>query len=305
MPQPSNPVQEHLPSGVAPTSTESPSGDSRKASYNQNKLRKRLRRLTGQAIADYNMIEAGDRVMVCLSGGKDSYTMLDILLHLQRSAPIDFEIIAVNLDQKQPGFPEHVLPEYLEAMGVPYYILERDTYSVVRSVIPEGKTTCGLCSRLRRGTLYGFAEQIGAHKIALGHHRDDIVETLFLNMFFGGKLKAMPPKLLSDDKQNIVIRPLAYCKESDIERYAAQQDFPIIPCNLCGSQENLQRVEIKKMLREWEREFPGRTETIFKSLNNVSPSQLADRALFDFETLSLQRESDDDVSLPLIKTVSL
>jgi len=305
MPQPSNPVQEHLPSGAAPASSQSPSGDPRKASYNQNKLRKRLRRLTGQAIADYNMIEAGDRVMVCLSGGKDSYTMLDILLHLQRSAPIDFEIIAVNLDQKQPGFPEHILPEYLEAMGVPYYILERDTYSVVRSVIPEGKTTCGLCSRLRRGTLYGFAEQIGAHKIALGHHRDDIVETLFLNMFFGGKLKAMPPKLLSDDKQNIVIRPLAYCKESDIERYAAQQDFPIIPCNLCGSQENLQRVEIKKMLREWESEFPGRTETIFKSLNNVSPSQLADRELFDFETLSLQRESDDDVSLPLIKTVSL
>ena len=305
MPQPSNPVQEHLPNGAAPASSQSPSGDPRKASYNQNKLRKRLRRLTGQAIADYNMIEAGDRVMVCLSGGKDSYTMLDILLHLQRSAPIDFEIIAVNLDQKQPGFPEHILPEYLEAMGIPYYILERDTYSVVRSVIPEGKTTCGLCSRLRRGTLYGFAEQIGAHKIALGHHRDDIVETLFLNMFFGGKLKAMPPKLLSDDKQNIVIRPLAYCKESDIERYAAQQNFPIIPCNLCGSQENLQRVEIKKMLREWERAFPGRTETIFKSLNNVSPSQLADRNLFDFETLSLQRESDDDVSLPLIKTVSL
>ena len=305
MPQPSNPVQEHLPSGAAPASSQLPSGDPRKASYNQNKLRKRLRRLSGQAIADYNMIEAGDRVMVCLSGGKDSYTMLDILLHLQRSAPIDFEIFAVNLDQKQPGFPEHILPEYLEALGVPYYILERDTYSVVRSVIPEGKTTCGLCSRLRRGTLYGFAEQIGAHKIALGHHRDDIVETLFLNMFFGGKLKAMPPKLLSDDKQNIVIRPLAYCKESDIERYAAQQDFPIIPCNLCGSQENLQRVEIKKMLREWEREFPGRTETIFKSLNNVSPSQLADRELFDFETLSLQRESDDDVSLPLIKTVSL
>ena len=305
MPQPSNSVQEHLPSGAVPASSQSPSGDPRKASYNQNKLRKRLRRLTGQAIADYNMIEAGDRVMVCLSGGKDSYTMLDILLHLQRSAPIDFEIIAVNLDQKQPGFPEHILPEYLEALGVPYYILERDTYSVVRSVIPEGKTTCGLCSRLRRGTLYGFAEQIGAHKIALGHHRDDIVETLFLNMFFGGKLKAMPPKLLSDDKQNIVIRPLAYCKESDIERYAAQQDFPIIPCNLCGSQENLQRVEIKKMLREWEREFPGRTETIFKSLNNVSPSQLADRELFDFETLSLERESLDEVSLPLIKTVSL
>lgn len=284
---------------------DAPARDSRKASYDLNKLRKRLRRLTGQAIADYNMIEAGDRIMVCLSGGKDSYTMLDILLHLQRSAPIDFEIIAVNLDQKQPGFPEHVLPEYLEGLGVPYYILERDTYSVVRSVIPEGKTTCGLCSRLRRGTLYGFAEQIGAHKIALGHHRDDIVETLFLNMFFGGKLKAMPPKLLSDDKQNIVIRPLAYCKERDIERYAAQRAFPIIPCNLCGSQENLQRVEIKKMLSDWERDYPGRTETIFKSLNNVSPSQLADRELFDFETLTLEREDEKEASLPLIKTVSL
>lgn len=305
MSQPNNLVQEHVPKDAESLSAGSPTCDPRKASYNQNKLRKRLRRLTGQAIADYNMIEAGDRVMVCLSGGKDSYTMLDILLHLQRSAPIDFEIIAVNLDQKQPGFPEHVLPEYLEEMGVPYYILERDTYSVVRSVIPDGKTTCGLCSRLRRGTLYGFAEQIGAHKIALGHHRDDIVETLFLNMFFGGKLKAMPPKLLSDDKQNIVIRPLAYCKESDIERYAAQEQFPIIPCNLCGSQENLQRVEIKKMLNDWEKQYPGRTETIFKSLNNVSPSQLADRDLFDFETLSLQRESEEDVSLPLIKTVSL
>ena len=293
-------VQEYAPNTITP-----PSGDSRKASYNQNKLLKRLRRLTGQAIADYKMIEAGDRIMVCLSGGKDSYTMLDILLHLQRSAPIDFEVIAVNLDQKQPDFPEHVLPEYLEDLGVPYYVLERDTYSVVRSVIPEGKTTCGLCSRLRRGTLYGFAEQIGAHKIALGHHRDDIVETLFLNMFFGGKLKAMPPKLLSDDKKNIVIRPLAYCKESDIERYAAQRSFPIIPCNLCGSQENLQRVEIKKMLSHWEREYPGRTETIFKSLKNVSPSQLGDRGLFDFETLTLERENEEDASLPLIKTVSL
>ena len=295
-----NTVQEYAPNTIKP-----PSGDLRKASYNQNKLLKRLRRLTGQAIADYKMIEAGDRIMVCLSGGKDSYTMLDILLHLQRSAPIDFEVIAVNLDQKQPDFPEHVLPEYLEDLGVPYYVLERDTYSVVRSVIPEGKTTCGLCSRLRRGTLYGFAEQIGAHKIALGHHRDDIVETLFLNMFFGGKLKAMPPKLLSDDKKNIVIRPLAYCKESDIERYAAQRSFPIIPCNLCGSQENLQRVEIKKMLSNWEREYPGRTETIFKSLKNVSPSQLADRGLFDFETLTLERENEEDASLPLIKTVSL
>ena len=295
-----NSVQEY-----APTPAGAPAGDSRKASYSLNKLRKRLRRLSGQAISDFNMIEAGDRIMVCLSGGKDSYTMLDILIQLQRSAPIAFEIIAVNLDQKQPGFPEHVLPEYLEGLGVPYYILERDTYSVVRSVIPEGKTTCGLCSRLRRGTLYGFAEQIGAHKIALGHHRDDIVETLFLNMFFGGKLKAMPPKLLSDDKKNIVIRPLAYCKESDIERYAAEQAFPIIPCNLCGSQENLQRVEIKKMLSDWEREYPGRTETIFKSLNNVSPSQLADRELFDFETLTLHRENEEEASLPLIRTVSL
>ena len=300
MSQPANSVQEHTPNTVR-----GPASDPRKAAYNQNKLIKRLRRLTGQAISDYNMIEAGDRLMVCLSGGKDSYTMLDILLHLQRSAPIDFEIIAVNLDQKQPGFPEQVLPEYLEDLGVPYYILERDTYSVVRSVIPEGKTTCGLCSRLRRGTLYGFAEQIGATKIALGHHRDDIVETLFLNMFFGGKLKAMPPKLLSDDKQNIVIRPLAYCKETDIERYASQQGFPIIPCNLCGSQENLQRVEIKKMLTEWERDYPGRTETIFKSLKNVSPSQLADGTLFDFETLALQRERGSELTLPLIKTVSL
>ena len=300
MSEPANSVQEHTPNTVR-----GPVSDPRKAAYNQNKLIKRLRRLTGQAISDYNMIEAGDRVMVCLSGGKDSYTMLDVLLHLQRSAPIDFEIIAVNLDQKQPGFPEHVLPEYLEDLGVPYYILERDTYSVVRSVIPEGKTTCGLCSRLRRGTLYGFAEQIGATKIALGHHRDDIVETLFLNMFFGGKLKAMPPKLLSDDKQNIVIRPLAYCKETDIERYASQQGFPIIPCNLCGSQENLQRVEIKKMLTEWERDYPGRTETIFKSLKNVSPSQLADGTLFDFETLALQRERGSELTLPLIETVSL
>ena len=300
MSQPANSVQEHTPNTVR-----GPASDPRKAAYNQNKLIKRLRRLTGQAISDYNMIEAGDRLMVCLSGGKDSFTMLDILLHLQRSAPIDFEIIAVNLDQKQPGFPEQVLPEYLEDLGVPYYILERDTYSVVRSVIPEGKTTCGLCSRLRRGTLYGFAEQIGATKIALGHHRDDIVETLFLNMFFGGKLKAMPPKLLSDDKQNIVIRPLAYCKETDIERYASQQAFPIIPCNLCGSQENLQRVQIKKMLTEWERDYPGRTETIFKSLKNVSPSQLADGTLFDFETLALQRERVTELNLPLIKTVSL
>ena len=300
MSQSSDTVEEFVPEASRQTPV-----DNRNSSYNHNKLRKRLSRLTGQAIADYKMIEDGDRVMVCLSGGKDSYTMLDILLHLQRSAPIEFEIIAVNLDQKQPGFPEHVLPEYLESLGVAYYVLERDTYSVVRSVIPEGKTTCGPCSRLRRGTLYGFAEEIGAQKIALGHHRDDIVETLFLNLFFGGKLKAMPPKLLSDDKKNVVIRPLAYCKESDIEAYANQEAYPIIPCNLCGSQENLQRVEVKRMLRDWEKQYPGRTETIFKSLANVSPSQLADRELFDFESLVVQRDDGQEPELPLIKTVSL
>ena len=283
----------------------SQSRDSRKTTYDLNKLRKRLRRQVGSAIADYNMIELGDRVMVCLSGGKDSYTMLDILVHLQRSAPIDFELIAVNLDQKQPGFPEDVLPTYLETLDVPYYILERDTYNIVKSVIPEGKTTCGLCSRLRRGSLYGFAEEIGANKIALGHHRDDIVETLFLNLFFGGKLKAMPPKLLSDDRKNVVIRPLAYCREVDIERYALQQQYPIIPCNLCGSQENLQRAEIKRMLRGWEKQYPGRTETIFRALGNVSPSQLADPSLFDFVGLSVEREAGVEPVLPDIKMVQL
>ena len=256
-----------------------------KTQYDFNKLQKRLRRLAGEAIVDYNMIEDGDRVMVCLSGGKDSYTMLDLLLSLQKSAPISFELVAVNLDQKQPGFPEHVLPEYLDALGIEYYILERDTYSVVKRVIPEGKTTCGLCSRLRRGTLYGFAEEIGAQKIALGHHRDDIVETLFLNMFFQGRLKAMPPKLLSDDGKNVIIRPLAYCKEADIERFAQAREFPIIPCNLCGSQDHLQRVQVKEMLAQWEREYPGRVETIFKAVGNISPSQLADRTLFDFASL--------------------
>jgi len=266
-------------------------------------LRKRLRRQVGHAIVDFNMIEAGDRIMVCLSGGKDSYGMLDILLHLQASAPLDFEIIAVNLDQKQPGFPEEVLPKYLEGLGVPYYILERDTYSVVRSVIPEGKTTCGLCSRLRRGTLYGFAQQIGATKIALGHHRDDIVETLFLNLFFGGKLKAMPPKLLSDDKQNVVIRPMAYCKEKDLAAYAEAREFPIIPCNLCGSQDNLQRQEIKGMLQAWEKQYPGRIETIFRALSQVSPSQLCDRELFNFNDLSI--EIDREVHLPALKVVQL
>ena len=271
--------------------TEAPGKDTRREKNEFNKLRKRLRRNVGNAIVDFNMIEDGDRVMVCLSGGKDSYGMLDILMHLRDSAPIKFELVAVNLDQKQPGFPEHVLPEYLDGVGVPYYILERDTYSVVKSVIPEGKTTCGLCSRLRRGTLYGFAQEIGASKIALGHHRDDIVETLFLNLFFAGKLKAMPPKLLSDDRQNVVIRPLAYCKEKDLARYAEAMEFPIIPCNLCGSQDNLQRQEIKSMLAQWERRYPGRVETIFRALSDVSPSQLSDRNLFDFIGLSVERDA--------------
>jgi tRNA 2-thiocytidine biosynthesis protein TtcA len=251
-----------------------------------NKLAKRLRRNVGRAIEDFNMIEHGDRVMVCLSGGKDSYTMLDILLSLRRSAPVDFEIMAVNLDQKQPDFPEHVLPEYLRRLDVPFHIIGEDTYSIVKRVVPEGKTMCSLCSRLRRGILYRFARENHVTKIALGHHRNDIIETLFLNMFFGGKLKAMPPKLRSDDGAHIVIRPLAYCREDDIAEYAEQRAFPIIPCNLCGSQENLQRRQIKSMLTEWESRFPGRLETIFSALQTVSPSHLADRSLFDFESIS-------------------
>ena len=277
--------------------------DPRKDRLEFNKLRKRLRRQAGKAIADFSMIEPDDRIMVCISGGKDSYAMLELLMALRDSAPIDFEIIAVTLDQKQPGYPEDVLPQYLETLGIPFYILERDTYSVVRSVIPEGKTTCGLCSRLRRGTLYGFAEQIGASKIALGHHRDDIVETLFLNLFFGGKLKAMPAKLKSDDGRHVVIRPLAYCRESDLEAYARVMEFPIIPCNLCGTQENLQRQEIKQMLKGWEREYPGRTETIFRALGNVAPSHLLDHDLFDFQSLSV--EVDDSLGLPDIRVVNL
>ncbi|MGM0563730.1 MAG: tRNA 2-thiocytidine(32) synthetase TtcA [Pseudomonadota bacterium] len=260
-----------------------------KSRYDFNKLQKRLRRQTGQAIADFNMIEEGDRVMVCLSGGKDSYTLLDILRSLQLSAPVRFELFAVNLDQKQPGFPEHILPEYLDGIGVPYHIIERDTYSVVKRLIPEGKTTCSLCSRLRRGTLYGYAEEHGFTKIALGHHRDDMIETLFLNMFYGGKLKSMPPKLLSDDGNNMVIRPLAYCKEADIAAFAEAREFPIIPCNLCGSQPKLQRQEVKAMLQDWEREHPGRLETIFTAIQNIAPSQMADRELFDFEHLQLDR----------------
>lgn len=256
-----------------------------KRSVNTNKLEKRLRRNVGRAIQDFNMIEAGDRVMVCLSGGKDSYTLLDILLKLRQSAPVEFEILAVNLDQKQPGFPEQVLPEYLAKLGVPFQILEQDTYSVVKRVIPDGKTTCGLCSRLRRGALYSYAAQNDITKIVLGHHRDDIIETFFLNLFYGGQLKTMPPKLQSDDGKHVVIRPLAYCEEHDIAKYAAIRKFPLIPCDLCGSQEHLQRRVVKNMLAEWEREYPGRSRTIFAALQNVTPSHLADPQLFDFVRL--------------------
>jgi tRNA 2-thiocytidine biosynthesis protein TtcA len=257
-----------------------------------NKLQKRLRRNVGSAIADYAMIEDGDRVMVCLSGGKDSYALLDILLGLQHNAPVRFDLVAVNMDQKQPGFPEDVLPRYLDGLGIEYYIVEKDTYSVVREKIPEGKTTCGLCSRLRRGTLYAFAEEIGATKIALGHHRDDIVETMFLNLFHGGRLSAMPPKLLSDDGRNIVIRPLAYCRERDLAKFARLRDFPIIPCNLCGSQENLQRQQVKAMLQDWEKSYPRRIDSIFRALQNVAPSQLADSRLFDFAGLQIDRTGE-------------
>src|SRR5688572_1943815 len=263
-------------------------------SQTAKKLGAHLRGLVGKAIEDYRMIGAGDRVMVCLSGGKDSYTLLDILLSLQRSAPVDFELIAVNLDQKQPDFPEHVLPDYLRALGVPFHIIEQDTYSVVKRVIPEGKTMCGLCSRLRRGALYRFAAENGFTKIALGHHREDIVETLFLNLFHGGKLKAMPPKLLSDDGAHVVIRPLAYCAERDLARFAEQKAFPLIPCTLCGSQETAQRKVIKQQLADWERAYPGRTETIFAALQNIAPSQLADRALFDFASLGAKAAPRSD-----------
>ena len=263
---------------------------SRKQSYEYNKLHKRLRRNVGRAIADFNMIEEGDRVMVCLSGGADSYTMLDILLNLQHSAPVGFELVAVNLDQKQPGFPGHVLPGYLDELGIQYHILVQDTYSVVKQVIPEGKTMCGLCSRLRRGVLYTFARKNGFSKIALGHHREDIIETLFLNMFHGGKLKAMPPKLLSDDGNNIVIRPLAYCRERDVKTYAEIKAFPIIPCTLCGTQEHLQRQSIKQMLTEWEKTHPGRIDNIFSSLQNLVVSHLADTEAFDFANLGRNKE---------------
>jgi tRNA 2-thiocytidine biosynthesis protein TtcA len=259
------------------------------------KLQAQLRGSVGKAIADYSMIAEGDHVMVCLSGGKDSYTLLDMLLSLQRSAPVSFELTAVNLDQKQPGFPAEVLPNYLESLGVRYRIIEQNTYAVVKRVIPTGKTMCGLCSRLRRGALYGFAAKNGISKIALGHHRDDIVETLFLNMFFGGKLKAMPPKLLSEDRRHIVIRPLAYVPERMIARYAAARAFPIIPCTLCGSQPNMQRMAVKNMLQQWEKEFPGRIEAIFSSICNVAGSQLADGALFDFAGLEGRRIIEEEL----------
>lgn len=265
-----------------------------KAKYNANKLEKRLRRNVGKAIDDFNMIEAGDRVMVCLSGGKDSYGLLDILLKLRSVAPIDFDIVAVNLDQKQPGFPEHILPDYLNSLGVEYKIVEEDTYSIVKEKIPEGKTTCSLCSRLRRGILYRTATELRATKIALGHHRDDMIETLFLNMFYGGRLKSMPAKLVTDDGKHTVIRPLAYCKEADLSRYAEVQEFPIIPCNLCGSQENLQRQAIKAMLQDWDKRYPGRSETIFRSMQHVVPSHLVDRELFNFVDIKPDGTANQD-----------
>jgi len=257
-----------------------------KQQYNFNKLQKRLRRNVGEAIADFSMIEEGDRIMVCLSGGKDSYTLLEILRSLQKSAPINFSLIAVNLDQKQPGFPGHILPQYLESLGVEYKIIEEDTYSIVKEKIPEGKTTCSLCSRLRRGILYRTATELGCTKIALGHHRDDIIQTLFLNMFYGGKMKGMPPKLMSDDGKHIVIRPLAYCREKDIIRFSQAKQFPIIPCNLCGSQPNLQRQVIGDMLRDWDKRYPGRIETMFSAMQNIVPSHMADTTLFDFHAVT-------------------
>lgn len=262
-----------------------------KIAYENNKLHKRLCRLVGQAIGDFNMIEDGDKVMVCLSGGKDSYALLDILMTLRQRAPINFDIVAVNLDQKQPGFPDEVLPAYLDKLGIPYHIENQDTYSIVKKLVPEGKTTCSLCSRLRRGILYRVADEIGATKIALGHHRDDIMETFFLNMFFGGKLKGMPAKLQSDDGRHIVIRPLAYVKEADTERYAKVKDFPIIPCNLCGSQENLQRKHVKQLMREWDKQHPGRVDNIFSALSTVVPSHLMDKDLFNFRDLKLTGEA--------------
>ncbi len=267
---------------------------SQKQQFEANKLTKRLRRLVGQAVADYSMIEAGDKIMVCLSGGKDSYGLLDVLMLLKHNAPVPFELYAFNLDQKHPGYPAHILPDYLKGLGIPFQIAEQDTYSTVKRLIPEGKTMCSLCSRLRRGVIYRVADEIGATKIALGHHRDDIVNTLFLNMFFGGKMKAMSPKLQSDDGKHVVIRPLAYVEETDLEAYAAYRQFPIIPCDLCGSQDNLQRQQVKQMLREWDKQYPGRVESIFRSLQNIAPSHLLDRSLFDFAGVKARGEADAD-----------
>ncbi|MBE7366413.1 tRNA 2-thiocytidine(32) synthetase TtcA [Ramlibacter pallidus] len=272
----------------------SPPAADRRIERENHKLEKRLCRLMGQAIVDYNMVEEGDKVMVCLSGGKDSYALLDILLKMQQRAPVRFDIVAVNLDQKQPGFPEHILPEYLKALGVPFHIEEQDTYSIVKDKIPEGKTMCSLCSRLRRGILYRVADELGATKIALGHHRDDILQTLFLNMFFGGKLKGMPPKLVSDDGRHMVIRPLAYVAEKDLVRWAEVRQFPIIPCTLCGSQENLQRKQVGLMLKEWERKFPGRLDNMLHALQNVVPSHLADGTLYDYKGLTANGVASED-----------
>ena len=289
-------------------------------SKNLQRLKKRLESEVGKAIADYNMIEQGDTVLVCISGGKDSYAMLSVLMAMQKRAPVDFRLIAMNLDQKQPGFPADVLPTYLAGLGVEYRIVEQDTYSIVKEKIPEGKTTCSLCSRLRRGVIYRTAKELGANKIALGHHRDDIVHTLFLNLLFGGKLKAMPPKLLTDDGAHVVIRPLAYCSESDIARFARGMEFPIIPCNLCGSQDNLQRQKIREMMAGWDQRYPGRTESVFSALQNIVPSHLADNALFDFKSLHVGASLDDmaggdtvfdgpqfgeDLSLPTLGNVQL
>ncbi|MCI1190648.1 tRNA 2-thiocytidine(32) synthetase TtcA [Calidifontimicrobium sp. SYSU G02091] len=276
------------------TAVTTPAADPRRAEFELRKLDKRLHRLVGQAIADFNMIEPGDKVIVCVSGGKDSYALLDILLGLRRRAPIAFDVVAVNLDQKQPGFPADVLPTYLRSLGIPFHIETQDTYSIVKRLIPEGQTMCSLCSRLRRGILYRVASELGATKIALGHHRDDMLQTLLMNMFFGSRLKGMPPKLVSDDGRHIVIRPLAYVAEVDLERWAEHRKFPIIPCTLCGSQPNLQRAQIKQMLRDWDRRFPGRIDNMFTALANVVPSHLMDRKLYPFETLQRTGVADPD-----------
>ena len=286
-------VQLHLPSPSG-RGTEGEGALLPKQLYESNKLAKRLRRQVGQAIADFDMISAGDRVMVCLSGGKDSYGLLDVLMRLRDKAPVNFEIVAVNLDQRHPGYPAHVLPDYLQALGIPYRIEVQDTYSVVKRVIPEGKTMCSLCSRLRRGVLYRVAKELGATKIALGHHRDDILETFFLNLFFGGKMKTMPPKLVSDDGAHVVVRPLAYVKEADLAAYSELRRFPIIPCDLCGSQPTLQRKQIKRQIQDWEKLHPGRAETIFRSLQNVRPSHLLDRQLFDFGAVAATGVASED-----------